>query len=171
MDAVYLLGADEIDTAQLGKAFVIYQGHHGDRGAERADVVLPGAAYTEKNGTYVNTEGRPQQAPRAVPPPGEAREDWAIVAAVAEALGKPLPFDSLAGLRSHMNKACPVMAATGEITRSEWKAFGKPGLVLPAPFTSTVSNFYRTDPVSRASPTMARCTEEVGPLIEKETQE
>jgi NADH-quinone oxidoreductase subunit G len=171
MDAVYLLGADEIDTARLGNAFVIYQGHHGDKSAERADVILPGAAYTEKDGTYVNTEGRPQQAQRAVPPPGEAREDWTIVAVIAEALGNPLSFDSLARLRDRMNAACPSMAVTDKITRSEWKAFGKPGLVLPAPFTAALDNFYRTDPVSRASPTMARCTEEIWPLIKKEAQE
>src|SRR5204863_4711437 len=90
---VYLLGADELDMGALGSAFVVYQGHHGDAGANRADVILPGAAYTEKSGTWVNTEGRVQRGQRAVFPPGEAREDWAIVRALADAVGVKLPFD------------------------------------------------------------------------------
>ncbi|MDD5585571.1 MAG: NADH-quinone oxidoreductase subunit NuoG [Alphaproteobacteria bacterium] len=170
MDAVYLLGADEIDTARLGNAFVIYQGHHGDKGAERAGVILPGAAYTEKDGTYVNTEGRPQQSRKAVSSPGEAREDWAIVCAVADALGKSLPFDSLASLRAEMNEACPAMAAIGQIAKAEWKAFGKTGKVSSDAFAPVINNFYMTDPVSRASPTMAACTEEIWPFVRKEPQ-
>ena len=94
-----LLGADEIDTGRFGKAFVVYQGHHGDAGAHRADVVLPGAAYTEKPGTYVNTEGRVQLGQRAVYPPGDAREDWTILRALSERLGKTLPYDTLAQVR------------------------------------------------------------------------
>ena len=94
IDLVYLLGADEIDTDRLGKAFVIYQGSHGDRGAHRADVILPGAAYTEKDATYVNTEGRPQMTARAVFPPGDAREDWKIIRALSGVLGQSLPFNS-----------------------------------------------------------------------------
>ena len=108
IEVVYLLGADEIDTGDLGSAFVIYQGHHGDRGAARADVVLPGAAYTEKDGTYVNTEGRVQLGRRAVFPPGEAREDWTILRALSGALGRPLPFDTLGELRRQMRAAHPV---------------------------------------------------------------
>ena len=103
IEVVYLLGADEIDTAKLGKAFVVYQGHHGDAGAQRADVILPGAAYTEKNATYVNTEGRVQRGALAVFPPGEAREDWKILRALSEALGRTLPFDTLGQLRA---RAC-----------------------------------------------------------------
>src|SRR3546814_3975058 len=95
---VYLLGADEIDTAALGDAFVVYQGHHGDKGAHRADVVLPGAAYTEKDGLYVNTEGRVQEGLAASFPLGEAREDWKILRALSEAVGHTLPFDSNAEL-------------------------------------------------------------------------
>ena len=102
IEVVYLLGADEIDTAKLGQAFVIYQGHHGDRGAHRADVILPGAAYTEKDGFYVNTEGRVQEAFRAVFPPGEAREDWTILRALSESLGKTLAFDNLSQLRARL---------------------------------------------------------------------
>src|SRR5208282_126664 len=108
IEAVYLLGADEIDTKRLGRAFVVYQGHHGDAGAHRADVVLPGAAYTEKDATYVNTEGRVQLGRRAVFPPGDAREDWTILRALSEALGKTLPYDSLGALRRSMVKANPV---------------------------------------------------------------
>ena len=102
IELLYLLGADELDFTDTGSAFVIYQGHHGDRGAARADVVLPGCAYTEKDATYVNTEGRVQLGRRAVFPPGEAREDWAIVRALSGALGRPLPFDSLHALRQRM---------------------------------------------------------------------
>ena len=110
VEVLYLLGADELDLSGAGGAFVIYQGHHGDRGAARADVVLPGAAYTEKDGTYVNTEGRVQQGRRAVFPPGEAREDWAILRALSAALGKPLPFDSLPELRRRLRAEHPAFA-------------------------------------------------------------
>ena len=112
---VYLLGADEIDTDRLGKAFVIYQGSHGDRGAHRADVILPGAAYTEKDATYVNTEGRPQMTARAVFPPGEAREDWKIVRALSGVLGQALPFNSVTELRAKMFAACPHLALLEQI--------------------------------------------------------
>ena len=115
IDVVYLLGADEIDTDRLGKAFVIYQGSHGDRGAHRADVILPGAAYTEKDATYVNTEGRPQMTARAVFPPGEAREDWKIVRALSGVLGQALPFNSVAELRAKMFAACPHLALLDQI--------------------------------------------------------
>ncbi len=95
---------------RLGDAFVIYQGSHGDAGAHRADVILPGAAYTEKDGTYVNTEGRAQMTSRAIFPPGEAREDWKILRALSAVLGQPLPFDSLQALRAQMYAACPNLA-------------------------------------------------------------
>ncbi len=159
IEAVYLLGADEIDMARLKDAFVIYQGHHGDAGAARADVILPGAAYTEKNGTFVNTEGRVQLARLAVFPPGEAREDWKIVRALSETLGRKLPYDDLARLRARMAELNPVFAAPGEIVPADWAAFGAPGEMDPAPFESPIKNFYMTDPISRASETMARCTE------------
>ena len=117
IDALYLLGADEIDTDALGSAFVIYQGHHGDRGARRADVVLPGAAYTEKDATYVNTEGRVQRASRAVFPPGDAREDWKILRALSAVLGQPLPYDSLPALRARMAEANASFAHPDQVTR------------------------------------------------------
>src|SRR5438477_76839 len=110
IELLYLLGADELDLADTGSAFVIYQGHHGDRGAARADVVLPGCAYPEKDATWVNTEGRMQLGRRAVFPPGEAREDWAIVRALSGALGRPLTFESLPELRRRMRSAHPSFA-------------------------------------------------------------
>ncbi len=161
IDVVYLLGADEIDTSRLKRAFVIYQGHHGDRGAESADVILPGAAYTEKNATYVNTEGRVQRAKLAVFPPGEAREDWKIIRALSEALGlaKSLPYDTLAELRQRMVKANEVFAQTDTVETNAWGPFGIQGSMDKAPFDYPVKNFYMTDPISRTSATMARCTE------------
>jgi NADH-quinone oxidoreductase subunit G len=160
IDVVYLLGADEIDTAKLDKAFVVYQGHHGDAGAHAADVILPGAAYTEKAGTYVNTEGRVQMARQAIFPPGDAREDWAIIRALSDAVGKTLPFDDLATLRRQMHGACPHFTRIDELEPAAWGEFGSAGAMGSEPFVSPIGNFYMTDPVSRASETMAQCTRE-----------
>ena len=160
IDVVYLLGADEIDTAKLGKAFVIYQGHHGDRGAHRADVILPGAAYTEKDGTYVNTEGRVQRALRSVFPPGDAREDWTILRALSEKLGKSLPYDTLAQVRARLAFVNPLFTGVEKVQAAEWKAFGAAGAISATGFDYPVKNYYMTDPISRASRTMAQCTEE-----------
>jgi len=157
IEAVHLLGADEIDESWLGRAFVIYQGHHGDQGARRADVVLPGCAYTEKDATYVNTEGRAQLGRRGVFPPGDAREDWAILRALSDALGRKLPYDSLAQLRKRMAGVSPVFASIDEIVPAPWGAFGKEGALEAKPFTYPIADFYRTDAISRASPTMADC--------------
>src|ERR1700722_15507435 len=123
MNMVWLLGADEIDMKRLGRAFVVYQGQHGDAGAHRADVILPGCAYTEKNATYVNAEGRAQMARLAVFPPGEAREDWKIVRALAETLGKTLPYDSLGQVRRRLAEAAPVFRAIDSVTPAEPTAF------------------------------------------------
>ncbi|MFY7958473.1 MAG: molybdopterin-dependent oxidoreductase, partial [Elsteraceae bacterium] len=152
MDLVFLLGADEMGDADFGGAFVVYQGHHGDKGAHRADVILPGSAYTEKSGTWVNTEGRPQTGSRAAFPPGEAREDWKILRALSEILGKRLPYDSLEALRGRMAMVAPWAAA------AEWAPVGAEGPVSSEPFKTPIENFYMTDPVSRASETMAKCT-------------
>jgi NADH-quinone oxidoreductase subunit G len=162
IEVVYLLGADEIAPDLFGKAFVVYQGHHGDEGAHRADVVFPGAAYTEKNATYVNTEGRPQQARLAVFPPGEAREDWKIIRALSEVAGKRLPYDTLAQLRRRLEIVNPVFAGIGKAGRAAWGAFGTPGTLQPNPFVAPIGNFYMTDPISRASETMAQCTATFG---------
>ncbi len=162
--AVWLLGADQIETNALDHAFVIYQGHHGDVGAQVADVILPGAAYTEKHGTYVNTEGRVQRTNRAVFPPGQAREDWKILRAVSEVLGHTLPFDTLEALRAAMEAKVPSFAVRDVATPGEWLPFGESGAldVSGGPLVSPVRNYYMTDPISRASPTMAACTLEIG---------
>jgi NADH-quinone oxidoreductase subunit G len=159
IEVLYLLGADELDLANTGSAFVVYHGHHGDRGAGRADVVLPGAAYTEKDGTYVNTEGRAQLGRRAVFPPGEAREDWAILRALSGALGKPLPYDSLNELRREMRLAYPTLGEIDTVAKAEWGEFGLAGPIAATPLTYPIADFYQTDPISRASPTMAECSE------------
>jgi len=157
MDVVYLLGADEIDMNGLGDAFVIYQGHHGDAGAHRADVILPGAAYTEKNATYVNLEGRVQRTQLASFPVGEAKEDWAILRALSAELGQTLAFDSLAELRERMTTATPSLGNVDEIAAAEWGEFGADGAMSNDAFASPIENFFMTDPISRASQTMAEC--------------
>jgi len=162
IDAIYLLGVDEIDMTRLGRPgegpFVIYQGHHGDAGAHRADVILPGAAYTEKNGTYTNTEGRVQIGRLATFPPGDAREDWTILRALSEHLGHRLPYDNLAQVRQRLVAANPVFAAIDQIEPAAWEPFGTAGEVDPAPFGRAIENYYMTDPISRVSETMAECT-------------
>jgi NADH-quinone oxidoreductase subunit G len=136
---------------------VVYQGHHGDRGAMAADVVLPGAAYTEKHATYVNTEGRPQRAKLAVFPPGEAKEDWKILRALSGALGKPLPLNTLGDVRARIAELAPHLADIDMVTRAEWTAFGVAGTVERTAFVSPATDFYRTNAISRASPVMAEC--------------
>ncbi len=159
IEAVFLLGADEIDMTALGKAFVIYQGHHGDAGAHRADVILPGAAYTEKNGTYVNTEGRVQLGRLAGYPPGDAREDWTILRALSEVVGQRLPYDNLGQLRQRLIALNPIFAAVDQIEPAAWEPFGEEGPIDTAPFAAAIDNYYMTDPISRASETMAQCSQ------------
>jgi NADH-quinone oxidoreductase subunit G len=161
VDALWLLGADEFDTSKIvANTFVIYQGHHGDAGAARADVILPGAAYTEKPGTYVNMEGRVQQGFAAVSPPGEAREDWRILRAVSAYLGHALPYDHFPQLRARLAEVNPVFAQIGEIRRLAGTDISGPaggGAFSDAALIPAVRNYYQTDPISRASPTMAAC--------------
>ena len=159
LDVVYLMSADEMDMAGFKDSFVIYQGHHGDAGAHAADVVLPGAAYTEKNGTYVNLEGRAQLANMAGFPPGEAREDWTIIRALAGQLGVELGFDNIIELRQALVAAVPTMAAIDQIVPASWAKPGKAGTVSGDAFELTVPNYYMTDPISRASETMAECSD------------
>jgi len=159
IEFVYLLGADEINMSKLANAFVVYQGHHGDAGAHAADVILPGAAYTEKDGTYVNTEGRVQRGRRATFPPGEAREDWTILRALSDVLGKTLPYDNIGELRAEMVQQAPALGQIDIVSPSSWGDFGVLGEMAEAPFKSPVANFYMTDPISRVSETMAACTE------------
>ena len=158
IEAVYLLGADEIDTRRLGDAFVVYQGHHGDAGAQRAHVILPGAAYIEKNATWVNTEGRVQLGRRAAFAPGEGREDWTILRALSEALGHKLPYDDLAGLRARMIEVAPHFGRIDQIEPAPWGDFGRAGEMDAAPFEGQVGDFYMTNPICRASKTMAECS-------------
>jgi NADH-quinone oxidoreductase subunit G len=159
LDVLFLLGADEIDVP--AGPFVIYQGTHGDKGAHRADVILPGAAYTEKSGTYVNTEGRVQVGARAVFPPGDARDDWAILRALSDVLSEKLPYDSLPELRRTLYTAHPHFAAVDQIAagdvasvRALAKAKGK---ASSGAFKSGVTSFYFTNPIARASALMAEC--------------
>ena len=159
IDVVYLLGADEIEMARLGRAFVIYQGSHGDAGAHRADVILPGAAYTEKDAIYVNTEGRPQMTGRAIFPPGNAREDWKIVRALSSTLGKTLPFDTLQALRATMFDAHPHLALLDRVDPADGAAIerfaSKPAKPGKERFATAIDDFYFTNPIARASSIMA----------------
>ncbi len=151
-DVIYNLGADEVEIGD--GAFVIYQGSHGDRGAHRADVILPGAAYTEENGLFVNTEGRPQLAMRAGFAPGEAKENWAILRALSAELDATLPFDSLAQLRSALVEAVPHLARIDEVIENEVQALAA-GPLGEASFRNSVKDFYLTNPIARASQLMA----------------
>ena len=166
---VYLLGADELTAADLPKdAFVIYQGHHGDRGAALADVVLPGAAYTEKNGTYVNTEGRVQMTRAATSVVGAGRDDWKIIRAVSEYLGAPLPYDDVQALRDRMEEISPALSRYDivEPVSKDVATLCKVQLVdqnkghkpAGAPLQKVIQDFFFTDVISRSSPTMARCS-------------
>ena len=163
LDVLFLLGADEIDLSQTD-AFVVYLGSHGDRGAHRADVVLPGAAYTEKPGLYVNTEGRVQLASRVVFPKGEAREDWAILRALSERLGATLPYDSLDQLRARLFADHPTFGqidyAPGAATAAGFDLvkLGKTARLKDTPFGGAAADFYQTNPIARASVTMAECS-------------
>jgi len=160
LDVLINLGADEIDIDP--GAFVVYIGSHGDRGAHRADVILPGAAYPEKTGTYVNIEGRPQFAERATFPPGDAREDWAILRALSDSLGATLPFDSLSQLRAALYAAHPAMGALDTIAPADAadiaKLGARPSVLDKMPFGAAFEDFYLTNPIARASKTMAECS-------------
>jgi NADH-quinone oxidoreductase subunit G len=158
IEVVFLLGADEIDLDRLGDAFVVYQGHHGDRGAARADVILPGAAYTEKDATYVNTEGRPQRGKLAVFPPGEAKEDWKILRALSEVAGHKVPLDSLAQVRARLAELAPDLAEPDVIRPAPWRKFGRSGKLDGPSFEYPITDFYRTDPIGRSSSVMAECS-------------
>ena len=157
LDLLWLLGADEIDFEPFASSFVVYQGHHGDAGAHHADLVLPGAAYTEKDGIYVNTEGRVQYATRAAFPPGDAREDWTIIRAVSGAVGKSIGFDTLAELREALCADHPHFADADAIAPANWASFGGRAKLSAKPVGQAFDNFYMTCAISRASETMAEC--------------
>jgi NADH-quinone oxidoreductase subunit G len=168
LDVLLLLGADELDLSRTD-AFVVYIGTHGDTGAHRADVILPGAAYTEKSGLYVNTEGRVQRGERAVFPKGEAKQDWAILRALSDRLGARLHYDSLDALRDRLFADHPTFGqidfAPGSIPCSlDLRLLGPPGEIANAPFASPIKDFYLTNPIARASVTMAECASLVSGL-------
>eukprot|EP00047_Mylnosiga_fluctuans_P003100 m.227498 g.227498 ORF g.227498 m.227498 type:complete len:717 (+) comp11596_c0_seq1:21-2171(+) len=165
---VYLLGADDTAAKATG-AFVVYQGHHGDKGAQQADVILPGAAYTEKDATYVNTEGRTQSTHKAVSAPGQARDDWKIVRALSEVAGKTLPYDELAQVRARLQDVSPTLGRYGAVESANFFAVtaklaagvnaATSGSLTPA--VNALKDFYMTDVISRASKTMAKCVSAV----------
>lgn len=166
---IYLLNADEVDPKSISKdAFVVYQGHHGDLGAQLADICLPGAAYTEKSTTWVNTEGRAQLGSAAVPPPGASRDDWKIIRALSEVLNVQLPYEDVLALRDRMWEISPTLVRYDavESTSPDVALAGLKVLVertkkasfKGVPFEKPIKNFYMTDPISRASVTMAQCT-------------
>ncbi|QKX01907.1 NADH-quinone oxidoreductase subunit G [Wolbachia endosymbiont of Cruorifilaria tuberocauda] len=159
IEVVYLLGADEIDISKLRNTFVIYQGHHGDRGANIADIILPGAAYTEKCATYVNTEGRVQSTNLAIFPPGEAKEDWLIIKSLSQYLDFSLPYNSLSDVREKLDTIGPQFRNTDQVIKNKLVSINCDKISLSGkPFTLKECNFYMTDPISRASKTMANCT-------------
>jgi NADH-quinone oxidoreductase subunit G len=161
LDVLFLLGADEYDMSAMGKAFVVYIGTHGDAGAHRADVILPAATYTEKSATYVNTEGRVQVTTRAVFPPGDAKEDWAIIRALSGIIGQPLAYNSLTQLRAALYAQYPHLARIDEIAPANAADLGRLAQAAvkttSAPLRSPVTDFYLTNPIARASAIMGEC--------------
>lgn len=175
---IYLLGADEITNKDIPKdAFVVYQGHHGDLGASFADVILPGSAYTEKSGTYVNTEGRVQATRAATNPPGVAREDWKIIRALSEYLDAKLPYDDIYSVRLRLGEIAPhlvrhdvIEPVSQEIAKIGFQDLvnkNKSATIFGEPLKNPINNFYFTDVISRSSPTMAKCISTFGAKIDK----
>jgi NADH-quinone oxidoreductase subunit G len=156
----FFLGADEVDYSLFADSFKVYVGHHGDKGAHHADVILPGAAYSEKSGTYVNLEGRVQRGERAVFPPGDAREDWAIFRALSDVLGKRLPFDSLDALRAEMARAVPALGVEA-LADYGWSEPSLPADVSGKIADYPIKDFYLTNAICRASETMQKCSAEL----------
>ncbi len=163
LDVLFLAGADEINTEGWGETFVVYTGTHGDAGAHRADVILPAAAYTEKSVTFVNTEGRAQMTARAAFPPGDAKEDWAILRALSEMLGVPQSWNNMDELRRAMYLVAPHLSALDQVFPAEvamLSDLGKgEGKTSGDAFVSPVKDFYMTNPIARASRTMAECSD------------
>ena len=160
---LYLLGADELPMDELGDTFVIYQGHHGDKGAHRADVILPGCAYTEKTATYVNTEGRAQLAIQAVPPPGEAKEDWVIINALCASMGYHPNYNTWDEIQTALRKIHPAFEKKDELVKENWKAFkcAVKTTYSNEPFVMPIQNFYMNDSITRHSANMAACVQEI----------
>ncbi|HEX6376384.1 MAG TPA: NADH-quinone oxidoreductase subunit NuoG [Allosphingosinicella sp.] len=161
LKALFLLGADEMDTSAFADTFTIYIGTHGDRGVRHADIILPAAAYTEKHGTYVNLEGRVQLSEFGVHPPGQAREDWTIVRALSDVLGKTLPFDDLAQLRQSIAAEVPRLGTAGLTPVDPLPAVGGEAPKVAGEIVYPIEDFYLTNPIARSSPTLQRCSAEI----------
>jgi NADH-quinone oxidoreductase subunit G len=161
LKALFLLGADELDLAAFTDTFTVYIGTHGDAGARTADVILPGAAYTEKHGTYVNMEGRVQLSEQAVDAPGEARVDWTILRALSDVVGKTLPFDSLSELRAAIHAERPHLTTTGLTDFGPLAAATSPAPSVSGEIVYPIQDFYLTNPIARSSPTLQRCSAEI----------
>ena len=158
---IFMLGGDEIsDTSSLKNTFVVYIGHHGDRIAEVADIILPSAAYTEKSATYLNLEGRVQRTKRATSPPGKAKEDWLVISEIANILGLDLDIRKIQDLRKEMSTRFPHLGKIGQIFPAQWKSSSSKVKILTEAIKSNPYNFYMTDPISRASRIMAECSRE-----------
>jgi len=157
LKAVFLLGADEVDTGDLAKTFTVYLGTHGDEGVKNADVILPGATYTEKSGTYINTEGRVQRTEKAVFAPGDAREDWTILRALSDIVGTTLPYNTIGELRARLAEVAPATATRDALPTEAWGDFGTKGEIAEGGFAPIIDNFYLTNPIARASQIMADC--------------
>jgi len=159
---LFLLGADEMDFTPFANSFKVYVGHHGDNGAHAADLILPGAAYSEKHGIHVNLEGRVQYSEKAVDPPGDARADWSIFRALSDVLGRPLPFDSHAELRGRLIADHPEFART-DLIAFPWAPPKLEAVAIPkgTALTYPISDFYLTNPIARSSPTLQRCSAEI----------
>jgi len=155
--AVFLLGADEFDSSALKKAFTVYIGTHGDEGVKNADVILPSATYTEKSGTYINTEGRVQRGEKASVAPGDARDDWTILRALSDIVGKTLPYNTLTELRTKLETAVPAVKTLDTLPSEAWGDFGEAGTVEKGGIAPAIDNFYLTNPIARASSVMAEC--------------
>nr|WP_246047965.1 molybdopterin-dependent oxidoreductase [Hankyongella ginsenosidimutans] len=170
LKAVFLHGVDEADLSAFADVFTVYIGSHGDAGVRTADVILPAAAYTEKSATYVNTEGRVQRTLKATFAPGDAREDWTILRALSDVLACTLPYDSLGALRQRIAGEWPHLADVGVIAPSAWAGFGATGDIAPGAIALPIKDFYQTNPIARASATMAECARTiVGEADEKAT--
>ncbi|MFN3945583.1 MAG: NADH-quinone oxidoreductase subunit NuoG [Allosphingosinicella sp.] len=161
LKALFLLGADEMDALSFADTFTVYIGSHGDNGARHADVILPGAAYSEKHGTYVNLEGRVQLSERAVDPPGDARKDWSILRALSDVLGKTLPFDDLGQLRAAIAAEVPRLGVPDLSPVDPLPPFAGAAPSVAGPVLYPIQDFYLTNPIARASPTLQRCSAEI----------
>jgi NADH-quinone oxidoreductase subunit G len=159
---LFLLGADEADLKPFAKSLKVYIGHHGDKGAHGADIILPAAAYTEKHGIHVNLEGRVQYSEKAVDPPGDAREDWSILRALSEVLGHKLPFDRFRELRARLFADHPAFARPG-LVAFDWAPpkLDAPKIAKGTEIAYPIQDFYLTNPIARSSPTLQRCSAEI----------